>query len=97
MPEIKFESLPDEPEAFNLYNEGKKIGEMIVEIKDGKMVVFHTEVDQDQEGKGYAGMLLESMTNYAREKDLKVVPMCSYVRAQFDRHPEKYNDLRGHK
>ncbi len=97
MPEIKFESLPNEPDAFNLYREGEKIGEMIVEVKEGKMTVFHTEVDEDQAGKGYAGMLLESMTTYARAHDLKVIPMCSYVRAQFDRHPDQYNDIRSHK
>ncbi|HEY0174829.1 MAG TPA: GNAT family N-acetyltransferase [Pedobacter sp.] len=94
MTEIKFESPDNEPDAFNLYNEGKKIGEMIVEIKGTDMTVFHTEVDEDQEGKGYGGMLLASMVSYVREHHLKVIPMCSYVHAQFDRHPDKYKDIR---
>lgn len=93
MAEVKFESLDNEPEAFNLYEGGKKIGEMIVEIKAGDMVVFHTEVDQDQEGKGYAGMLLSSMVSYVRKHQLKVIPMCPFVHVQFDRHPDQYKDI----
>jgi len=94
MAEVKFESLENEPEAFNLYHEGNKIGEMIVEIKDGKMTVFHTEVDEEQSGKGYAALLLSSMVDYARKNKLKVIPMCTFVHLQFDRHPEEYKDLR---
>lgn len=94
MAEVKFESFEDEPQAFNLYEEGEKIGEMIVEIKGTDMTVFHTAVDEDYEGKGYAGMLLESMIAYVRKHELKVIPMCSYVRKQFDKHPDKYDDIR---
>ncbi|WP_158798882.1 GNAT family N-acetyltransferase [Pedobacter sp. L105] len=94
MAEIKFETLENEPAAFNLYDAGKKIGEMIVEIKGKDMTVFHTEVDEDQGGKGYAGMLLQSMVTYVRENHLKVIPMCSFVHLQFDRHPDLYKDIR---
>jgi len=97
MAEVKFESLENEPDAFNLYEEGKKIGEMIVEIKGDDMTVFHTEVDEDQEGKGYAKKLLESMVSYVRAHHLKVIPMCSYVHLQFDRHPDQYKDIRSEK
>jgi len=94
MTDIRFETLANEPSAFNLYLDGKKIGEMIVEIRDGNMTVFHTEVDPDQEGKGYAGKLLEAMTSYVRSHQLKVIPMCAYVHVQFDRHPDEYADIR---
>lgn len=97
MTEIKFESLEDEPAAFNLYDAGKKIGEMIVEIRGSDMTVFHTEVDEDQEGKGYAAKLLAAMVAYVREHHLKVIPMCSFVHAQFDRHPDEYKDIRSEK
>lgn len=93
MAEVKFESLENEPDAFNLYNEGEKIGEMIVEIRDRKMTVFHTEVDPEQEGKGYGGLLLQSMTDHARANGLKVIPMCTYVHLQFERHADAYEDI----
>ena len=93
MPEIKFETGAGDPDAFNLYENGKKIGEMIIEIKDGKLTVYHTEVDVDHENKGYAGQLLERMVAYARQHEYKVVPLCQYVRAQFERNREQYADL----
>lgn len=93
MTEVKFESPENEPSAFNLYLEGKKIGEMIVEIRGDDMTVFHTEVDPDQEGQGYAGKLLEAMVSYVRSHGLKVVPMCAYVHIQFERHPDQYQDI----
>lgn len=94
MVEVKFESLNNEPSAFNLYKEGVKIGEMIVEINGANMTVYHTEVDEDQSGNGYAGLMLESMVSYVLEHHLKVVPLCTYVRNQFDRHPDQYKDIR---
>lgn len=94
MTEIRFESLDNEPDAFNLYKEGNKIGEMIVEVRGTDLTVFHTEVDEQEEGKGYASMLLTEMVKYVREHHLKVIPMCVYVKAQFDRHPDLYKDIR---
>lgn len=93
MVEVRFESLENEPDAFNLYKEGEKIGEMIVEIRGMEMTVFHTEVDEQQSGKGYAGMLLAELVKYVRAHQLKVIPMCVYVQAQFKRHPDLYQDI----
>lgn len=97
MTDIKFESLENEPSAFNLYLDGNKIGEMIVEINGKDMTVFHTEVDPDQEGQGYAGELLNAMTAYVRDHHLKVIPMCAFVEVQFNRHPDEYADIRSTK
>jgi predicted GNAT family acetyltransferase len=94
MTEVKYETIADEPAAFNLYLDGDKIGEMIVETQGTDITVFHTEVDEDKEGKGYAGEILAALVAYARKEKLKVVPMCAYVRAQFDRHPDEYKDIR---
>jgi len=33
------------------------------------------------------------MVTYAREKGLKVIPLCPYVSAQFKRHPDTYADV----
>jgi len=33
------------------------------------------------------------MRVHARENNLKVVPLCPYVLAQFKRHPELYEDV----
>lgn len=92
--EIKFESDGEKASAFNLYEKGRKIGEMSVSIKDGKLTVFHTEVAPESEGRGYGKQLFNTMVAYVREHHLKVIPLCPYVRAQFNRHPDEYADLR---
>ena len=93
MAEIKLELDAKNHGGFNLYDEGTKIGEMAVAIKDGALTVYHTEVDENQAGKGYAKQLLDTMVAHARGNNLKVIAMCPYVHAQFKRHPEAYSDI----
>ena len=39
-------------------------------------------------GQGVAQVLVEALVADAREQGFKIVPQCSYVEAQFRRHPE---------
>jgi predicted GNAT family acetyltransferase len=93
MTEIKLELDQKKHGAFNLYEEGKKIGEMVVSVADDKLTVYHTEIDSSAEGKGYAKLLLEDMVTYSRNNNLKVIALCPYVHAQFKRHPDEYADI----
>lgn len=79
--------------AFNLYEEGEKLGEMVISIRDNNLTVYHTEIDPSAGGKGYAKLLLEYMVNYSRENNFKVIALCPYVHAQFKRHPDEYADI----
>ena len=53
-----------------------------------RIIVDHTEVARQSEGKGLAGRLYRHMVSFARERNLKVTPACSYVVAMFKRYPE---------
>ncbi len=56
---------------------------------DGNVMrMVHTEVPMAQEGKGVAGALVRAALAHAAAHDLKVAPMCSYVRSFMQRHPE---------
>lgn len=79
--------------AFVLEEEGDRLAEMEVGIRDGNMTVYHTEVAEVLKGQGIATKLLNEMVAYARQNHLKVIPLCPYVQAQFKRHPEQYNDI----
>lgn len=79
--------------AFSLVKEGAPIGEMSVSIAAGAMTVYHTEVAEAEEGKGFARRLLEAMVDHARQQRLQVIPLCSYVQVQFRRQPEMYEDV----
>jgi predicted GNAT family acetyltransferase len=76
-----------------LFSDDKKAGKMDISVIGKKLTVYHTEVNPEYEGKGFAKILLERLVSYARENDLKSLPLCPYVHAQFKRHPEEYNDV----
>jgi len=52
------------------------------------IVVNHTRVAKQSEGRGLARLLYRYMVEFARERKLKVDPACSYVVAMFQRFPE---------
>ena len=79
--------------AFVLENEGELLAEMEVGIHDGNLTVYHTEVAEVLKGQGIASKLLAEMVAYARRNNLKVIPLCPYVLAQFKRRPEEYADI----
>ena len=79
--------------AFYAMEGEKQLGEMEVGVSGHNLTVYHTEVSPEAEGKGFAKKLLATMVDYARSSDLKVIPLCPYVHAQFRRHPEQYTDI----
>lgn len=93
MADIKLELDDRLHGAFNLYDEGEKLGEMVISIKNNVLTVYHTGVEDKATGKGFAGLLLAKMVAYARENSLMVRALCPYVHAQFKRHPGNYNDI----
>jgi uncharacterized protein len=63
------------------------------DLEEPNRIVFtHTEVPESLSGRGIAGALVKHGLDYAREKNLTVVPQCSYVAAFVKRHSE-YQDL----
>lgn len=78
---------------FYIMEGAEQLGEMEVSISGSNLTVYHTEVSEKAEGKGYAKMLLREMVEYARKNELKVTPLCPFVHAQFKRHPEEYADV----
>lgn len=61
---------------------------------DGTLIIDHTGVPPEFGGRGVAARLVNAAIAEARAEGFKIVPLCSYVVAQFRRHPE-WADLRG--
>lgn len=59
---------------------------------NNRLVLTHTGVPAQMEGKGIAALLARTALDYAREHHMRVVPLCSFVQAYLQRHPE-YADL----
>lgn len=59
---------------------------------NGTITIDHTGVPTAFEGRGIAARLVNQAVADARQQGFKIVPVCSYVVAQFRRHPE-WSDL----
>jgi uncharacterized protein len=57
------------------------------------LVIPYVESDPALRGKGAAGRLMTGVLDAARERGLRVTPVCGYAAAFIQRHPE-YHDLR---
>jgi uncharacterized protein len=79
--------------AFVVEDGRTRLAEMAFGISGQNMTVYHTEVADELKGKGVSTNLLNMMVDYARKNHLKVIPLCSYVAAQFQRHPDQYEDI----
>ena len=93
MSEIKLNLNDKGKGGFHAMDGEEELGEMEISVSGNNMIVYHTEVVPKAEGKGLAKQLLATMVDYARKNDLKVIPLCPYVNAQFKRHPDEYADI----
>jgi predicted GNAT family acetyltransferase len=58
-----------------------------------RIVFTHTEVPPQHEGKGIGSALIRFALRSARERGLKVVPICPFFAAYIRRHPEEQDLL----
>ena len=62
-------------------------------LLEGKIMFTHTEVPPDHEGKGLGTKLIEASLASARERGLKVIPICPFVAAYIKQHEEEQDLL----
>jgi predicted GNAT family acetyltransferase len=56
------------------------------------MIVDHTEVDDELRGKSVGYQMVQNAVQYARNHQMKILPLCPFVKSVFDKKPE-YNDV----
>jgi predicted GNAT family acetyltransferase len=82
--------------AFKAMAEGTEMGEMtyLWRGKD-RIVIDHTGVEPEFEGRGIGKQLFNKAVEFARENAVKIVPVCPFVVALFERLPETNDVLAG--
>jgi predicted GNAT family acetyltransferase len=60
--------------------------------ENGLLTVLHTEVPKELGGRGIGSALARGLLDIARAHGLKVRPICPFVKAYMEKHPE-YADL----
>ena len=64
-------------------------------VHNGKtqIIIDHTEVSDELRGQSIGDKLLEAVVSYAREKEMKIIPLCPFAKARLEKNHEKYEDV----
>lgn len=74
--------------AFFFEREGVRLAEMTYSRASPELVIIdHTEVHEKLKGLGVGRKLLDAFVAWARETSTKIIPVCPYAKAQFDKDP----------
>lgn len=63
------------------------------EISENILTILSTEVSASLQGQGVGQQLVAYAVDYARNHQLKIIPVCPYAIKQFEKHPE-YSDVK---
>jgi predicted GNAT family acetyltransferase len=78
---------------FYIEIDGERVAEMDYSWSGtDRILVTHTEVSDVLKGKGAGKQLVAKSVEFAREKGIKIVPLCSFARRVFDTVKE-YGDV----
>jgi len=72
---------------FELHADGG-VSVLTYRLTGDRIRLIHTEVPHEQRGRGYADLLARAALDRAARDHLRVVPLCPFVRAFLERHPE---------
>lgn len=53
-----------------------------------KIIIDHTEVNEGHNGKGFGKKMVAKAVEFAREKNIKIMPLCPFAKKVFDKTPE---------
>lgn len=68
---------------------GKPAAELTFSIMNERTIIIdHTGVPDEWRGLGVGKALVERAVLDARERGVKIVPLCPFAKAQIQRHPE---------
>ncbi|WP_425919312.1 GNAT family N-acetyltransferase [Acinetobacter sp. TSRC1-2] len=48
-------------------------------------IIEHTDVDDSLRGQGIGNKLLDCAVTFAREKNVKIIPLCPFAKSVFDK------------
>jgi len=91
--EFELVELEGDTFAFRHTLEGNMLAEITWTMLGDIMAMDHTFVSPDLRGQGAAKKLLDHAAAYAREKEFKMEPICSYVVSAFEKSNE-YDDIK---
>lgn len=75
--------------SFFIEKDSKRIAEMVyVMAGSEKMIIEHTEVDESLRGQGVGMQLLEALVEEVRVTNIRVLPLCPFAKASFQKRAD---------
>jgi hypothetical protein len=83
-------TVTDNPSAkrFELVEDGQ-LAELVYRFDGDRMVLIHTEVPEELEGRGLGGQLVRAAIEHAAARGIILVPRCPFARGWLERHPDE--------
>lgn len=74
---------------FRISDHDTMIAEMTYVVSSPSLyIIDHTFVDPAYRGQGLGDLLLEAMVKYARENEIKILPLCPFAKGRFQERTE---------
>ena len=82
-------TVTDNPDQrrFELRVDGH-LAELAYRFDGDRMVLVHTGVPRELEGRGLGGELVRAAVDHAAERGIIVVPRCPFARGWLEKHPD---------
>lgn len=81
--------IKDNKGAFYIeVNEKQEAMMTFVFAGEDKIIIDHTEVNPGNEGKGFGKKMVIKAVEFAREKGIKILPLCPFAKSVFDKTSE---------
>ena len=74
---------------FVIHESGNRVAEMsYTNAGEGKITIDHTFVDSVFRGEHIGNDLVKAGVEFAREKNLKIIPLCPFAKKTIEQTPE---------
>lgn len=75
--------------AFFIEQNGRQLAEMTyVWAGKERIIIDHTEVSDELRGQGAGKQLVAAAVDFARERSIKILPLCPFAKSVIGRVPE---------
>ena len=87
---MEIKHFSDKPKGyFYIDYEGKQAAKMTyVHSLPNVIIIDHTEVSPALKGQGAGKQMVKMVVEYARNNNIKIIPLCPFAKAVFDKTPE---------
>lgn len=87
---IEIKKIDEGTKGYFVANDDRKeAGRMTYTVAgNSKIIIDHTEVNDEFRGQSIGKRLLMKIVEYSRQNNIKIIPLCPFVKSVFDRTEE---------